>query len=233
MAEEKTARPCGCSQCRNLEADMARGEVDSSLFYGDCCANCGFFAALGEDEASQRWELLTFTAEAGRPVLPDLVLWAFSLNEGDLLAVSREESERFRCRFRSYGERVWTVSEDYSHPWPFIEEMLRLPLAAVGPQGALWLPRQAAALALRPRDPLLLCVDPDPVGTGFTLEPAAGRRVTPRLFLHATYRLPVEAGCRVRLPECCGCWISRPATGWPARRLWPPRSSSRWRAPSP
>jgi hypothetical protein len=151
-----------------------------------------------------RWllhaKLPIFVAEGGRPVLPDLLLWAFALNEGDLLAVSREEPERFRCRFRSYGQRVWSAAEGCSQPWTFIEELLRLPMAAVGPQGALLLPRAAAPLALRPRDPLLLRVE-SWIEEGFTLEPAAGRRISPSLCLEARYRLPVEAGFQVRLPE--------------------------------
>jgi hypothetical protein len=147
-----------------------------------------------------RSELPIFAAEGGRPVLPDLILWAFSLNEGDLLAVSREGSDGFRCRFRSYGEAVWTIADGIGDAWFYIKELLRLPMAAVGPHGALLLPKEAAALALRPRDPLLLRVE-SWMGEGFTLEPSAGRRISPELSLQAHYLLPVEPGFQVRLPE--------------------------------
>jgi len=72
-------------------------------------------------------------------------------------------------------------------------------MAAMASQGKLLLPDEAAPLA-EPRSPLLLEA-PSPQERGFTLEPAGGRQISPRLFLEASYRLPLEAGAQVRLPE--------------------------------
>lgn len=147
-----------------------------------------------------RSELQIFAAENGSPIVPKVILWAFRLNEGDLLAVSREEAETFRCRFRSYSRAIWTIATSIRHPWPFIEPLLRLPMAALGSHGKLFLPDEAAALALPAGESLLLVIEPVP-GEGFTLEPAAGRRPSFKLFLEAKYALPVESGSRVSLPE--------------------------------
>jgi hypothetical protein len=148
---------------------------------------------------THRSELLLSRAESGALVLPKVILWAFGLNEGDLLTVTREPGETFRCRFQSYGTWLWISAEGMSHPWPFIEKMLRRPMAAVGRGGTLRLPEEAAPLA-RPGDVLLL-VAPE-LGDGFLVEPAAGRRISsPQLYLEALYVLPVEDGCLIRLPQ--------------------------------
>jgi hypothetical protein len=141
---------------------------------------------------------MPITAEGGSLRLPKLILWAFRLNEGDLLAVSPEESEGLRCRFRSYGAMVRGIVEAIGEPWVFIEPLLRLPKAAVGPLGALDLPEEARSLAPAERTPLFLRVDGR---EGFTLQPANGRRISPRLLAQAAYVLPVESGSEVKLPE--------------------------------
>src|SRR6185295_6167129 len=149
----------------------------------------------------RQWsEFLVVAAEDGSLLLPKVILWAFRLNEGDLLTVSREEGEGFRCRFRSYGAAVWTITDGIGCSWPFLEKLLRLPMAVVGPQGALLLPEEAALLASTPRVSLLR-VPPRP-GDGFTLEPVDERRmVSPRPCLEALYTLPVESGSQIRLPQ--------------------------------
>jgi hypothetical protein len=141
------------------------------------------------------------TAEDGSLPLPRVILWAFGLNEGDLLTVSREEAETFRCRFRSYGEMVWTIVDGIGDPWHYVEPLLRRPMAAVGPRATLLLPEEAAPLALLSRGAVLLVAAPA-LGDGFTLEPADGRRISPpTLYLEAAYVLPVEDGCLLRLPQ--------------------------------
>jgi hypothetical protein len=98
-------------------------------------------------------------ARDGSPILPDFLLWAFSLNEGDLLAVSPEVVPAGAWRFLSYGERARSAADSCLHPWPHAEELLRLPMAAVGPSGALRLPEEAQALR---GGSVLLRVEVDP-----------------------------------------------------------------------
>ncbi len=147
-----------------------------------------------------RASLPLFASEDGSILLPDLILWAFHLNEGDLLTVSREESKTFCCCFESYAEVLRTLAD-----WGptvhsrFIEERLRLPMAAVASQGRLLLPDEAAPLE-EPGCPLFLAVPPL-IGKGFTLEPAGKRRISSGLFLEASCAVPLEAGIQVRLPE--------------------------------
>ncbi len=147
-----------------------------------------------------RARLSLFTAADGAIILPDLILWAFNLNPGDLLTVSREEGETFRCCFASYAVLLRTLADwGPTVHWRLIEESLRLPMAAMAPRGKLLLPEQAAPLA-QPGTSLLLAVPP-PAGEGFTLEAAGGRRISAGLFLEAAYTLLPEAGAQVRLPE--------------------------------
>src|SRR5258708_25061378 len=115
-----------------------------------------------------RAKLPLMAAEDGSPVLPRFVRWTFSLNEGDLLAVSPEASAADAWCFLSYGERVWSAGDGCLHPWPYIEELLRLPMAAMEPHGVIRLPDEA--LELRAGSALLR-VEVDPQGRDFTLEP--------------------------------------------------------------
>lgn len=149
-----------------------------------------------------RARLVVFMTQGASILLPDLVLWAFQLNEGDLLTVAREESDSFRCRFRSYQAALRTMADwGNAVQWRFIEEMLRLPMAAVGPFGSLLLPDEAATLWTALGNPLLLCIEAEPVERWFTLEPSTQRRTSTGIFLEARYELPVENGSRVSLPE--------------------------------
>ena len=151
-------------------------------------------------------------AEDGSIRLPDIILWAFYLNEGDLLTVSRWEDETPRYTFQSYGKWLWINAEGMTHPWFYNEQMLRLPMAAVGPRGTLLLPDEAA-LALRPGDSLLLVAASEP-WDGFTLERAGKRRIFQKLCVHADYVVPVEEGAKLRLPEEVR-WVLRLAEGDP------------------
>ncbi|MBW8874028.1 MAG: hypothetical protein JF614_03625 [Acidobacteria bacterium] len=145
-----------------------------------------------------RATLPVITAEDGSPVLPGFILWAFSLNEGDLLAVSPGPDPVGSCRFLSYAERVWSAKEECSHPWPHVEELLRQRMAAVGPRGALRLPEEAQALLAGGQ--VLLRAESHAWRGSFTLEPVGGRRLDPELFLEAGYLLPVLPGFQVMLP---------------------------------
>jgi hypothetical protein len=136
-------------------------------------------------------------ADDGSPFLPRIVRWAFSLNEGDLLAVSPEEDPAGAWRFLSYGERVWNAVDGCLHPWPHIAELLRRLTAAMGPNGVLRLPEEAEALR---GGPILLRVEVDPQGRAFTLEPWGELRHNVERLLEAQYVLPILPGFRVMLP---------------------------------
>src|SRR5882724_5887706 len=124
--------------------------------YCDCAPR---FAPGGSPVVRWHATLPLVTAKDGSPILLPLVCWAFSLNEGDLLAVSPEVDLAGSWRFLSYGERVWNAADGCLHPWPYIEQLLRLPLAAVEPKGLLRLPEEAEALL---GGPLQLRVEVDP-----------------------------------------------------------------------
>jgi len=91
---------------------------------------------------------LPLAIENGAPVLPEAVLWALNLQEGDLLTV---ESEGSGILFHSYLCQLEFLLDVCAEPWPFIEPVLRKPMAAVGPNGTLRLPEAAAAL-LKPQE---------------------------------------------------------------------------------
>jgi antitoxin component of MazEF toxin-antitoxin module len=132
--------------------------------------------------------------------LPRVVLWALGLNAGDLLAVDRREGGD-RAGFRSYGERVRRAVQGCSHPWIYVEELLRLPMTAVGADGAVILPDAVAArLGFELGDELLLQAWVERGDRGFTLERLEGRRIAADLWAEARYSLAVEADCRVTLP---------------------------------
>jgi hypothetical protein len=132
--------------------------------------------------------------------LPGPVLWTLSLNEGDLVAADLAEGEISRLRFRSYGLRVRSAVESCDQPWPFVEEVLHLPLAAVGPAGALDLSSLGSHNPFQPGEPLLLKAEAGHGEPWFTLERAAGWSAL-KLEAHALYRLRVEDGFQVLVPE--------------------------------
>jgi len=144
-----------------------------------------------------RATLPLFAADDGSPVLHRFVRWAFSLNEGDLLAVSPDAASADSWRFVSYGRRVWNAADGCLHPWPYVEELLRLPMAAMEPHGVIRLPDEA--LELRAGSALLRA-EVGPQGRAFTLQPLGDRPIHLERFLQAQYLLPVLKGFRVMLP---------------------------------
>jgi hypothetical protein len=132
--------------------------------------------------------------EGGALILPGVVRWGLGLNEGDLLAV---EKLKGRLRFHGYAGRLRRLHEAVRHPWPFVEELLRRPMAAVGPAGALTMPEE---IAERLRDGAVLRAWVDWGQRGFTLERPEAGRSSPKLWARARYTLPLEPGGRVRLP---------------------------------
>jgi hypothetical protein len=147
-----------------------------------------------------RWQatLPVITAKDGSPILLPLVHWAFSLNEGDLLAVSPDVARDGAWRFLSYGERVWNAADGYLQPWRYIEELLRVPMAAVGPNGVLRLPEETEALR---GGPVQLRVEVEPHARAFTVQPMDDRPIDMEWLLEAHYMLPILPGFRVMLPD--------------------------------
>jgi hypothetical protein len=137
----------------------------------------------------------------GSPVLPALLLWALSLNAGDLLIASPSRADRTAWTFASYREIVIGCAQACSHPWPFVEEaLLHGALAAVGAQGEIRLPEEAAAL-VHSGPPVRLRAEADPLRRQLVLSAGEEDQSRPaELFIEAEYRLPVEPGPRVTLP---------------------------------
>lgn len=136
----------------------------------------------------------------GSPVLPGLLLWALSLNEGDLLIASPSRSaDGLEWAFASYLEQVGSMVEAILQPWPYVEEALRRDMGAMGSAGALRLPDAAAAL-VRPGRRVRLRAEGDRFRRQFALSTAEEERRGPQLFVQAEYLLPVEPGPRVTLP---------------------------------
>ena len=128
----------------------------------------------------------------GNPVLPEILRWALSLNEGDLLIASASEGfESVEWKFACYLDRVEQAIETYSQPWRAIEEMvLSGRMAQVGRNGTLVLPREGAwdePISLRAEDRL----------DSFLV---AAKKSSERFFVEARYTLPLAAGPRVTLP---------------------------------
>jgi hypothetical protein len=130
-------------------------------------------------------------------ILP-VILWAFRLNEGDLLTVERVEPRRYR--FESYTGAVRGIVGMIGHPWPYIEKLLEVPMAAVGPRGEILLPQEANGLAGAPGEQLRLIVEPGPAQNGFILEPAQKESISAKLLLEVRYVLSVVEGY-IRVPE--------------------------------
>jgi hypothetical protein len=138
-------------------------------------------------------------AKDGSHLLPGVVRWAYSLNEGDLLAVSPGLMDS-SCRFESYARSLRNAAEECLDPRPWIEELLRLPLAAVGPRGALRLPEEAQAV-LAGGKVLLRAESELPWHFEFHLERVARRRSPSKLSLVMAYLLPVLPGLQAMLPQ--------------------------------
>lgn len=87
--------------------------------------------------------------------LPVEVLWAFSLNEGDLLLCDHTLCS---LKLTSYTRTVETILVVITQPWFYLEkDVLRKPMEAVGPEGRVPLPeRFVERLGLKPGDRLWL-----------------------------------------------------------------------------
>ncbi|HKI03948.1 MAG TPA: hypothetical protein VKK31_18350 [Thermoanaerobaculia bacterium] len=133
--------------------------------------------------------------------LPEEVTWALRLEEGDLVSAESDESEPSRVVFRSYAWTVRTAVACYGQPWLPVAEFLRSPLAAVGPARTLDLSILGSRSPFQPGEPLLLRAEAGRGEPWFRLEPAAGRPPAPELEAAAFYRLQVEPGHQVILPE--------------------------------
>ncbi len=143
--------------------------------------------------------LLALEVENGLPVLPDLVLWSLALSEGDLLTV-RQGFGGQSHHFQSYLANLELVLDLVSQPWPYIEPMLRLPMAVIGARGTLLLPEEEGASAVRKPGAVVLRTDR---GTDdlFTLQMDAEPPSSPFLFVVKEYTLPILSRDRVVLPE--------------------------------
>jgi hypothetical protein len=118
----------------------------------------------------------------GAVSVPWEVLWALSLNEGDPVAVDREDPDIGRVRFRSLGE------------------LFGLPMAPVGPGGTISLAGRAMPCGFEPGEALLLRAESGYGEPWFTLELASGKPLEPVRSVQALYGLVVEPGFKVALP---------------------------------
>jgi hypothetical protein len=168
-------------EMRRLEDPAAPIEPPSPLFYW-----------------SGRSELPISFGDDGSLCLPGVILWAFRLSEGDLLIFSRDITETSCYHFEGYTQAVRTITEGIGRPWPYIEELLRLPMAAIGPRGTLSLPEEAALLSRPSEKSIRLVVEPGPLQRSFRLE-SVESEVSAHLCLEIRYVLPVERGY-VRVP---------------------------------
>jgi len=139
--------------------------------------------------------------ESGLPVLPELVLWALSLDEGDLLTVSADLLTGSYL-FQSYLAALEGILASVGGPWTYIEPLLRLPMAAVGCKHTLLLPEEAAALVEHEESALVLhATGEDHHGPGsFVLRVEERPPDFPVLSVTKQYTLPILSDFRVILP---------------------------------
>jgi hypothetical protein len=134
------------------------------------------------------------------PVLPELVLWALALDEGDLLTV---EPDHGGFRFRSYLADLGSILESIGDPWTYLKPMLRLPMAVVGPQHILLLPEEAAELVEHQGGSLVLYADGrEHAGSdSFVLQVKEQPPSPLILSVKKEYTLSILPGSRVILPD--------------------------------
>ena len=167
--------------------------------------------------------------EDGMAILPGEVRWALGLNPGDLLLVEWDEGTRERLTFRSYAARLRSAVESFDRPWPWVEESLELPMAAVAPGGGLMLPKVGVILlGDRPGIRQTLRAWVQAGERWFTVQRADARHVPEKISLEARHVLPIEPGCRVTLPAdvlwalslkagdalVCKTWLGATAQLW-------------------
>jgi hypothetical protein len=132
----------------------------------------------------------------GAPVLPEILLWALSLKEGDLLIASPSRgTEPMDWKFASYLDRVSSIVVGCRPVWLCLEKyVFHESLGAVGRGGALILPDEAAAL-VRPGGSIYLKAEDR--SQSFTL---ISGRPRPSFHAEARYKLTFEPDLRVTLP---------------------------------
>jgi len=134
-------------------------------------------------------------------ILPGEVRWALGLNPGDLLFAEWDEESRSQLTFRSYSERLRSAVDTFDVPWPWVEEVLERPMAAVAPGGGLMLPRAGAVLlGDQPGIRQTLRAWVERGQRWFTVNQADERQVPEEVFLEARHTPVVEPGLRVTLP---------------------------------
>lgn len=145
--------------------------------------------------------VLPLDLKNGWPLLPEVVLWALNLQAGDLLTVE-ETPGLASYRFQSYLGQLESLGEGLVQPWPYIESMLRQPMAAVGPSGTLLLPENAAALLDVQRGALILRADLTSWHAShlFELKRTASPPSAPEIWVEREHTLPILFRDRVTLP---------------------------------
>ncbi len=133
---------------------------------------------------------------SGIPILPELILWALSLKEGDLLTASPSQGfEAVNWKFASYLDQVSSILAGCSSVWFCLEKyVFHQSMGAVGRGGALILPDEAAAL-VRPGGSIYLKAEDH--SESFTL---ISGRPRPRFYVEARYKLTFGPDLRVTLP---------------------------------
>jgi hypothetical protein len=143
----------------------------------------------------------------GRIVLPELILWARALNEGDLLiAVPSRSFESEDWKITKYLDQVSSIVRMVRNPWTFFEsDVFHGYMGAMGPGGTLVLPDEAGTL-VRPGESVRLQTDDRT--ESFTLSSRMPRPESfdrfspfPSFFLEARYKVPLAPDLRVTFPE--------------------------------
>jgi len=161
-----------------------------------------FFAEYSPVISMQAVFPLTVGAN-GTALLPGEVRWALSLNPGDLLLAEWDQVMLDRFKFQSYLENIRTIAGAYTPPWPWIEKLLAIPMAAVTAEGGLLLPKAAAVLLGRhPGTRQLLQAGVQAGRRWFTvqMQQPDQRQRPDEIHLEARHALDVEPGFRVTLP---------------------------------
>jgi hypothetical protein len=142
----------------------------------------------------------------GRITLPELILWAIGLNEGDLLIVAPSRGfEHGDWKFTKYLDQVNSIVRMVRNPWAFFEsDVFHGYMGAVGPGGTLVLPDDAGTL-VRPGEPVRL--ETEERTNFFTLTSRMPRPESsdpffryPSFFVSAKYKVPLAPDLRVTFP---------------------------------
>lgn len=58
-------RPCRCSSCRNVSAEVKSGTVEFLHAYGEACENCGFYSLARPDGSEGICQKFAVRAQSG------------------------------------------------------------------------------------------------------------------------------------------------------------------------